>query len=62
MNKPNGQLLVAFREEEVVQFAQALKIRKVFFPTLFGCTKYIRTKNIPGRTLTAIQQYNNTLF
>ena len=29
MNKPNGQLLVAFREEEVVQFAQALNIRKV---------------------------------
>ena len=30
MNKPNGQLLVAFREEEVVQFAQGLNIRKVF--------------------------------
>ena len=30
MNKPNGQLLVAFSEEEVVKFAQALNIRKVF--------------------------------
>ena len=29
MNKPNGQLLVAFSEEEVVKFAQALNIRKV---------------------------------
>ena len=29
MNKPNGQLLVPFSEEEVVKFAQTLNIRKV---------------------------------
>ena len=29
MNKPNGQLVVPFKEEVVVQFAQDLPIRKV---------------------------------
>ena len=29
MEKPNGQLVVGFREESVVQFAQKLNVRKV---------------------------------
>ena len=29
MNKPNGQLVVPFKEEVVVQFVQDLPIRKV---------------------------------
>ena len=29
MNKPNGQMVVPFKEEAVVQFTQHLPIRKV---------------------------------
>ena len=47
MNKPNGQMLVAFREEEIVQFVQALNIRKVFI-YCFCCTLILEMK-IPWR-------------
>ena len=34
MNKPNGQLVVSFKEAAVVQFAQDLPIRKVKYVNL----------------------------
>ena len=36
MNKPNGQIVVPFKEEAVVRFAQDLPIRKVRDVRKFG--------------------------